>query len=162
MSRRKGRRPTAGPRRATGPAAHKPPSKRRRVSTGVWVVVAVILVIGTLLGLRLGEEGPAAAERDPEVVAAGQELFVASCAVCHGVDLRGSQTGPPFLLPTYAPNHHGDEAFQRAAASGVPPHHWNFGPMPPVPGLSRDDVSKIVAYVRSVQEAEGIFNDPTH
>jgi hypothetical protein len=64
------------------------------------------------------------------------------------------------LVPTYAPNHHGDEAFQRAVVAGVQPHHWNFGPMVPVEGLSRDDVSKIVAYVRSVQEAEGILRDP--
>ena len=38
----------------------------------------------------------------------------------------------------------------------------DFGPMVPVQGLGRDDVAKIVAYVRTVQESEGIFRDPTH
>jgi mono/diheme cytochrome c family protein len=128
----------------------------------VWVVVAVTVVIGTLVGLGLAEEGPVPVERDQAAVAAGEEQFVASCAVCHGPDLLGSPTGPPLLVPTYAPNHHGDEAFQQAVAFGVPPHHWNFGPMAPIEGLSRDDVSQIVAYVRTMQEAEGIFIDPTH
>ncbi len=162
MSRQKKRRPVARPNRPTVPAAQPPQSKRRPISTAVWVVVAVTVVIGTLVGLGLAEEGPVPVERDQAVVAAGGELFGASCAVCHGPDLRGSQTGPPLLVPTYAPNHHGDEAFQRAVEFGVPTHHWNFGDMAPVAGLSRDDVSQIVAYVRTMQEAEGIFRDPTH
>ncbi|MEE8498556.1 MAG: cytochrome c [Acidimicrobiia bacterium] len=162
MSRPKKRRPVARPNRPTVPAAQPPQSKRRSISTAMWVVVAVTVVIGTLVGLGLAEKGPVPLQRDPTVVTAGQELFTASCAVCHGADLGGSQTGPPLLVPTYAPNHHGDEAFQRAVASGVPSHHWNFGDMAPVAGLSRDDVSQIVAYVRTMQEAEGIFLDPTH
>jgi len=162
MSRPKGRRPVARSNRTTAPAAQPPQSKRRPISTAVWVVVAVTVVIGTLVGLGLAEEGPVPVERDQAAVAAGEEQFVASCAVCHGPDLLGSPTGPPLLVPTYAPNHHGDEAFQQAVAFGVPPHHWNFGPMAPIEGLSRDDVSQIVAYVRTMQEAEGIFIDPTH
>jgi len=113
-------------------------------------------------GIGIGRRGAGPVERDQAAVAAGEEQFVASCAVCHGPDLLGSPTGPPLLVPTYAPNHHGDEAFQQAVAFGVPPHHWNFGPMAPIEGLSRDDVSQIVAYVRTMQEAEGIFIDPTH
>ncbi len=162
MSRPRKRRPAARSNRPTAPAAHSSGSKRRPISTAVWVVVAVTVVIGTLVGLGLAEEGPAPTERDPAAVVAGEELFGTTCAVCHGPDLRGSQTGPPLLVPTYAPNHHGDEAFQRAVAFGVPSHHWGFGDMAPIEGLSRDDVSQIVAYVRTMQEAEGIFIDPTH
>ena len=162
MSRPKRRRSVARPDRSRKPAAPTPQSKNRRVSTAVWVVVVVTVIIGTLVGLGLAGEDPGPVERDPGVVAAGEELFIASCAVCHGVELRGSPTGPPLLVPTYAPNHHGDEAFQRAVAFGTPAHHWGFGDMAPIPGLSRDDVSKIIEYVRSVQEAEGIFIDPTH
>ncbi|MBI5156937.1 MAG: cytochrome c [Acidimicrobiia bacterium] len=100
--------------------------------------------------------------RDPAMVAAGAELFTANCAVCHGVDLNGTAVGPPLLHPFYAPNHHADEAFQRAVAYGVVPHHWDFGPMLPLAHLTRDDVSKIIAFVRSEQEAAGIFEDPSH
>ncbi len=162
MSRPKRPRPVPRRSRPQKPAARLPESKNRRVGTAVWVVVVVVVVIGILVGIGLAEEGPVPVERDPVIVAAGQELFAASCAVCHGTDLRGSSTGPSFLLPTYAPNHHADEAFQSAVARGVPPHHWSFGPMAPIEGLSRDDVSKIVAYVRSVQESAGIFIDPAH
>ena len=123
-------------------------------------MIAIVIVVLVVLGLV--EQPATPVERDPETIAAGETLYTASCAVCHGPDLQGSQTGPPLLVPTYAPNHHGDEAFQRAVALGVVPHHWNFGPMAPLPGLDRDDVSKIIAYVRTVQEAAGIFRDPTH
>ena len=136
--------------------------KSRQIGATVWALIAVTLVIGTLVVLAQIEPGPSVVERDPAAVAAGEGLFVASCAVCHGADLQGSPTGPPLLVPTYAPNHHADEAFQQAVAFGTPAHHWGFGDMAPVPGLSRDDVSKIIEYVRSVQEAEGIFSDPTH
>lgn len=162
MSRPKKRRPVARPNRPTAPAVQPTQSKRRSISTAVWVVGAVTVVIGTLVGLGLAEEGPVPVERDATAVAAGEELFSASCAVCHGTDLRGSPTGPPLLVPTYAPNHHGDEAFQQAVAFGTPSHHWGFGDMAPIAGLSRGDVSQIVAYVRTMQEAEGIFIDPTH
>ena len=162
MSRPKGRRKVARSGRPSVPAVQPSQSKRRPISTAVWVVVAVTVVIGTLVGLGLAEGGPAPTERDQAVVTAGGELFAASCAVCHGPDLLGSPTGPPLLVPTYAPNHHGDEAFQRAVAFGVPSHHWGFGDMAPIADLTRGDVSQIVAYVRTMQEAEGIFIDPTH
>src|SRR5258705_10496803 len=35
---------------------------------------------------------------DPELIARGKPLFVASCSSCHGVDLRGGVTGGPNLL----------------------------------------------------------------
>ncbi len=89
----------------------------------------------------------------------GQQLFENNCAACHGQLAEGTENGPPFLHQVYEPNHHGDEAFQRAAANGVQPHHWDFGAMPPIGaqnGLTRDDVAEIVAYVRSLQREAGI------
>lgn len=117
-----------------------------------------------MLGVVVGGGGTpsSVAPADPAIVAAGEELFLANCAACHGADLLGTGTGPPFLHAIYAPNHHGDEAFQRAVALGVQPHHWEFGPMAPVEGLTRDDVAKIVAFVRKQQQDAGIVRDPTH
>lgn len=88
--------------------------------------------------------------------AQGKRLFDKHCAACHGLDLKGSDKGPPFLHPVYEPSHHGDAAFQAAVRHGVRAHHWKFGDMPPVAGLSADDVAHITAHVRQQQRAAGI------
>jgi mono/diheme cytochrome c family protein len=142
-----------------------PPSKKRRSTWPLVIAGAVVVSILIAIAASVGNEsdsGPGATGRDPATVAAGAELFAASCAVCHGADLLGSATGPPFLHPYYAPNHHSDEAFQRAVALGVVPHHWDFGPMQPLAHLTREDVAKIIAFVRTEQEAAGIYQDPSH
>ena len=88
---------------------------------------------------------------------AGARLFAENCAVCHGTNATGTDTGPPLLHKVYEPGHHPDRLFQRAVSHGVMSHHWQFGNMPPVPGLSRKDIAKIIAYVRELQRANGIF-----
>lgn len=86
----------------------------------------------------------------------GRVLFEARCAQCHGQEAQGTDQGPPFLHQYYRPGHHSDAAFYLAVRNGVVPHHWDFGPMPPIPGLEDDDIGDIVAYVRSLQQAAGI------
>lgn len=88
--------------------------------------------------------------------ARGKALYDEKCASCHGADLKGTDQGPPFLHRIYEPSHHGDAAFQLAVRNGVRAHHWKFGDMKPVPGLSADDVAHITAYVRSQQRRVGI------
>lgn len=88
--------------------------------------------------------------------AQGKRLFDKSCATCHGPNLKGSDKGPPFLHPVYEPSHHGDASFQAAVRYGVRAHHWKFGDMPPVQGVSADDVAHITAYVRQQQRLIGI------
>ncbi|MEO1701085.1 MAG: cytochrome c [Pseudomonadota bacterium] len=88
---------------------------------------------------------------------AGKRLFEASCAACHGENAAGqADVAPPLIHKIYEPSHHGDESFQRAVAMGVRAHHWRFGNMPAVEGLNRNDVAKIVTYVRELQRANGI------
>jgi mono/diheme cytochrome c family protein len=93
--------------------------------------------------------------QDAELVAQGEPLYQANCASCHGADLRGTDKGPSHLSIVYEPNHHGDGAFALAALRGVPQHHWPYGDMPPVPGLSEEDLEAIVAYVREQQRLNG-------
>lgn len=119
-------------------------------------MVLLVLLTGTVLaacGPGSGGSAPAASGGD---ATAGEALFQARCAECHGVDLRGTDKGPPFLNPIYAPSHHGDAAFKMAVRQGVRPHHWNFGPMPPVePALSDKEVADIIAWVRLKQREAG-------
>jgi mono/diheme cytochrome c family protein len=87
----------------------------------------------------------------------GKNAYEGMCAACHGVNAAGQNgIAPPLVHKIYEPSHHGDQAFWSATQNGVQSHHWNFGNMPPVAGLTRSDVGYIVAYVRELQQANGI------
>ena len=87
----------------------------------------------------------------------GQRVFNAVCAACHGDNAAGKMgSGPPLVHKIYEPSHHGDMAFLLAVQNGVRAHHWRFGNMPPQDGLTRADVMAVVAYVRELQQANGI------
>ncbi|MCC2110987.1 MAG: cytochrome c, partial [Hyphomicrobiales bacterium] len=88
---------------------------------------------------------------------AGRKAFQTYCAECHGMRAGGTDAGPPLIHPFYRPDHHGDQAFYAAAGSGVRAHHWSFGDMPPVEGISLDEVTAIIAFVRTVQRANKIY-----
>ncbi|HWB40487.1 MAG TPA: cytochrome c [Gemmatimonadales bacterium] len=92
----------------------------------------------------------------PAELAEGERLFNDTCARCHGPLAIGTDSGPPLVHVIYEPSHHGDIAFQRAAALGVASHHWRFGDMPPVPGVDEAAVARITAYVRWLQRKAGI------
>lgn len=87
----------------------------------------------------------------------GKLAYEAKCAVCHGTNAAGQDgVAPPLVHKIYEPSHHGDAAFLLAAKNGVRAHHWRFGNMPPVQGVTDGDVKMIVAYVRELQRANGI------
>ena len=93
-----------------------------------------------------------------KVAQIGKIAFQSNCLACHGENAVGQKgVAPPLIHKIYEPSHHGDESFQRAVAVGVRAHHWKFGNMPAVEGLTRGDVKAIIAYVRELQEANGIF-----
>ncbi len=87
----------------------------------------------------------------------GKRAFDGTCAACHGANGSGRiGYGPPLVHKVYEPGHHGDMAFYMAVQNGVRAHHWPFGDMPAQSGLTRADVSDIIAYVREMQRANGI------
>ena len=130
----------------------------------VIAALAIVAGVGWLLLQPAGEKvtsgPPMVAVAVPDLTAyeiGGNTLFEANCAVCHGRNAAGQDgVAPPLVHKIYEPNHHADESFQIAVARGVRSHHWNFGNMPAIEGLSRDDVTRIVAYVRALQRANGI------
>lgn len=129
-------------------------------------IASVAVAAALLTGCAGTDPGDEVSDGDPSSagasVAEGKELYEETCATCHGSDLKGTTSGPPFLDPIYAPNHHSDEAFYAAAANGVQPHHWQFGPMPAQPSVDTEDVAAIIAFVRSEQKKAGITEDPSH
>jgi mono/diheme cytochrome c family protein len=87
----------------------------------------------------------------------GNRAYDAFCAACHGANAQGQDgVAPPLVHSIYEPNHHGDMAFVLAAQNGVRAHHWRFGDMPPVEGVTKADVLSVVAYVRALQRENGI------
>ena len=124
----------------------------------MWSPTSQTAATDTLISM---EEGALADVLLPETLSQnaqiGQLGFEAKCAACHGLNAAGQDgVAPPLVHIIYEPSHHGDEAFQRAVAVGVRGHHWPFGDMPPVEGITRGDVTMIVAYIRELQRANGI------
>ncbi len=87
----------------------------------------------------------------------GAQAFREFCAACHGANADGIDgRGSPLIHKIYEPSHHGDFAFVRAAKEGVRSHHWRFGDMPPVEGVTDPQISAIIEFIRAVQRANGI------
>ena len=87
----------------------------------------------------------------------GQIAFERNCATCHGKNgAGGTGKAPPLIHPIYEPGHHPDAAFLRAVMMGVQAHHWGFGDMPPVEGITEKEVELIATYIREIQRANGI------
>ena len=129
--------------------------------------MTAVTILGLLSGFSTANDAQAQTAGVPAPSAGlmpnpakGKGLYAQNCASCHGVDLKGrdmgADKGPPFLHRVYEPSHHGDAAFQNAVANGVRAHHWKFGNMPPVVGLTPDDVAHITAYIRMEQRKVGI------
>ena len=100
-----------------------------------------------------GESGSGQAGASQE----GEALFDRTCSVCHGGMAEGTQAGPPLVHGLYRPGHHPDISFRNAVKNGVISHHWEFGHMPPQPGVSDEDIEKIICYVRELQIAGDIY-----
>lgn len=91
-----------------------------------------------------------------QIAQSGEIAFNNNCAACHGKNAAGTESGPPLIHKIYEPSHHGDASFFLATQTGVRAHHWKFGNMPPVEGISEAKIRWIVKYVREVQVANGI------
>ena len=136
--------------------------------------LVALLIIGLIVLFLQNQNQPSAvsqqAPADPKAIIAvklpkkisnkglvGKQKFETKCASCHGLNGAGQKNvAPPLIHKIYEPSHHNDEAFQRAAAFGVPAHHWPFGNMKPVDGVTRSDVANIITYIREIQRANGI------
>ncbi len=89
--------------------------------------------------------------------AKGMFLFEKNCSSCHGLDMTGTDKGPPLLHDFYKPSHHDDASFYRAGLQGVKAHHWQFGDMPAVEGMTARKMKSIVPYVRYYQQLQKLY-----
>jgi cytochrome c5 len=137
---------------------------RLKLSGMIGIVCCVLWIGCSENGTTAGESSlPASStqvvvEKElPAELKEGEVKFNTFCSPCHGVQGKGTPQGPPLVHKIYEPNHHADMAFQRAAAQGVKAHHWHFGNMPKIEGVTPDDVTQIIGYVRWLQRQAGIY-----
>ena len=98
---------------------------------------------------------PATSTATAPAVPDGAAVYQQHCAECHGVDLRGTDKGPSQLSIVYEPNHHGDYAYRVAIREGTREHHWWFGDMPPVEGITDLEIEKVISFIRAEQQRLG-------
>ena len=119
--------------------------------------IKLLLLCGILATSSVYAGQPDDTVKTPFRLAKGKLLFEKNCSSCHGKDLKGSKQGPPFLHRFYKPSHHGDAAFYRAGLKGVTAHHWRFGDMPPVKGITELKLKNIIAYIRFYQKQKNLY-----
>jgi len=87
----------------------------------------------------------------------GEAAFNKFCVECHGRNAGGREGfGPPLVHEIYEPDHHADISFLYAPIVGVKAHHWSFGNMPSIPGITEEETALVLKYVRALQVANGI------
>ena len=129
----------------------------------LFVLLVALIACGESPASHTDHESPSqaiasgSAKPSETAVRQGETVFNTHCAQCHGPEAAGTNLGPTFIDRVYHPGHHGDAAFHLAVVRGVRQHHWTFGNMLPVPGVTETEVSQIVCYVRHLQLAAGIF-----
>ena len=142
-------------------------SGRRPSVVSYAAAVAVLTLLAVVAACTGGGNEPPAPTATPSAATAapapptavsvgGRALFIQSCSACHGVDLQGTDRGPPFLNRIYGPGHHADASFRLAVKRGVISHHWRFGNMPKIEGLTDEQVEEILKFVREQQALAGI------
>jgi putative heme-binding domain-containing protein len=117
------------------------------------VLIAFVHSVILLFGLGTAQPAAAAQSRaeknpataNPQVLEQGRSLFRLACALCHGIDARGSR-GPDLTSGRWT--HGGSDAeIYRTIKAGVPGTE-----MPPIGGNIQDEeIWMIVAFVRSVR-----------
>jgi cytochrome c len=122
------------------------------VLLSVLLVLSVPVLFVVFKPLLMGGKEAARVEK----IEKGISIYNENCASCHGISMKGTNQGPPFIHRVYVPSHHGDQAFHLAVEKGVRAHHWPFGDMPAIPGLEHGDVSAVIEYIRHEQRKNGI------
>ena len=120
------------------------------------LIAAIVAVTVTVLALlACGSNEPPTSDSE-DILATGQTAFESRCSGCHGIGAVGSTAGPPLVHKLYEVGHHPDWSFRSAISNGVRSHHWNFGDMAPVEGVTEDEATAIICYVRDLQRQAGI------
>lgn len=120
-------------------------------------ILIVLFLFSVFLPVTLWADENQDEPKVPFKFALGKTKYQEMCSECHGDWGGGTDMGPPLMHGFYKPSHHGDRAFYQAALKGVRAHHWNFGDMPPVSGVTMEDIDAIVPFIRWLQQEKGLY-----
>lgn len=132
----------------------------RLIAASAVVAFVAVLMWETGGGAHAGSHQYFKNPKEPELtpqLRLGKMNYDIFCAECHGKKAGGTAKGPTFIHRVYHPGHHGDGAFLVAPKIGARAHHWKFGNMKPVKGVVDAQIADIIAYIRAVQKANGLF-----
>jgi mono/diheme cytochrome c family protein len=87
-------------------------------------------------------------EAGQENVSAGKTVFINQCSVCHGPDASG-RTSMAKSLNVLIPNYRSKQVQSLTDAELTKVITEGKGSMPPVGGLSAEDLSNVIAFIRS-------------
>ncbi len=124
-----------------------------------WTAALLVVLVGVSIALAIldgGDDQPFDVSEIDTTDIDGSQVFANTCAVCHGRNLRGSETGPPLIDSVYRPSRHPNEAFITAIQLGVRQHHWQFGNMRPTGGLTDAEIAAVILFIRGEQRVAGI------
>lgn len=134
-----------------------PSRSRRPRPTSVGWIGAVALTAALVVGLSSCGGGTKDEANAAPDLALGQQRYAQRCAMCHGADLRGTGIGPSHLSVAFGPEQASDAMFADTIRNGGKSSRFpQFDRMPAVPGLSDHEITSIIAYVRSQQQAQGL------
>jgi ubiquinol-cytochrome c reductase cytochrome c subunit len=71
--------------------------RRRHPAATVVVLLLALLVTGGLYATLAPSEAEASTATSADDVSAGQDLFLANCATCHGLQAQGTNAGPSLI-----------------------------------------------------------------
>lgn len=118
-------------------------------------IIVITLLAAVFLAACGGSAEPTYA---PEDVAQGGEIFASTCSACHGPDAKGLPNLGKDLTTSEYVGDSDDATLLTLLKEGRPSGHelnTTGVDMPPKggnPSLSDDDLTTIVAYIRSIQE----------
>jgi len=113
-----------------------------------------------LFALALAACGGGAGEPsyDPDTVALGKTKFEQTCSACHGMDAKGlPNLGKDLTISEFVQSNSDADLLAMVKTGRPSSHELNTTgiDMPPKggnPALSDDDISAIIAYLRSIHE----------
>lgn len=118
-------------------------------------IIVITLLAAVFLAACGGSAEPTYA---PEDVAQGGEIFASTCSACHGPDAKGLPNLGKDLTTSEYVGDSDDATLLTLLKEGRPSGHelnTTGVDMPPKggnPSLSDEDLTTIVAYIRSIQE----------